>query len=255
MANDINLKSGLQNVDLNRKIYAKHLYERLEPGEAQTAVNQIRLFGAMTQIPANMESTISFSELKMRWDPINKSFVSNGRLGIGTIGNIQINKKVNGFIEIYKRNTGDWMIIYLELEPDKYYVFNYARGSMQVSSHNSLFTEPINDMRARERRVKVKAGQIPFNFVVGTKRELQRARERYNELTGKANTETSEDKINEDDSAVNDTENNDSTENNEIDNNEETTETETEKDEETNESIDGETNTDSNNTNTEDNNP
>ncbi|MDY0197515.1 MAG: hypothetical protein RBR68_06845 [Tenuifilaceae bacterium] len=190
MANEIREKSGLLNVDLNRKIYSKYLYERLEPGEAQTGMNQIRLFGAMTQIPISMESTITFSELRMRWDPINKSFVSNGKLGIGTIGNIQVNKKVDGFIEIYKRNTGDWMIIYLELEPDKYYVFNYARGSMQVSSHNTLFNEPINKMRARERRVKVKAGEIPFNFVVGTRRELQRARDRYYEITGKIATES-----------------------------------------------------------------
>ena len=101
-----------------------------------------------------------------------------------------ISKKVDGFIEIYKRNTGDWMIMYLELEPNKYYVFNYARGSMQVSSHNTLFNEPINKMRARERRVKVKAGEIPFNFVVGTRRELQRARDRYYEITGKIATES-----------------------------------------------------------------
>jgi hypothetical protein len=185
MANDITQKPGLLNVDLNRKIYSKYLYERLEPSEAQTNINQIRLFGAMTQIPSSMESSITFSELRMRWDPVNKSFVSNGKLGIGTIGYTQINKKVDGFIEIYKRNTGDWIIIYIEVEPDKYYVFNYARGSMQVSSHNPLFNDPINNMRTRERSVKVKAGQIPYNFVVGTRRELQRARERYYEITGK----------------------------------------------------------------------
>lgn len=211
MANDIIQKSGLLNVDLNRKIYSKYLYERLEPGEAQTNINQIRLFGNMTQIPSSMESTITFSELRMRWDPVNKSFVSNGKLGIGTIGNIQVNKKVDGFIEIYKRNTGDWIVIYLELEPDKYYVFNYARGSMQVSSHNPLFNDPINNMRTRERSVKVKAGQIPFNFVVGTRRELQRARERYYEITGKIPDES---EVNQGNLENQETENSTSNENN-----------------------------------------
>jgi hypothetical protein len=139
----------------------------------------------MTEIPKGLESTITFADLKMAWDQSNTSFVSKGKIGIGTIGGIQVNKRVDGFVEIYKRNTGDWMIIYLELSPSKYYVFYYNRGAMQVSSHNPLFTDPIKDMRTRERRVRVPAGQIPYNFVVGTRRELQRAQERYNQLLGR----------------------------------------------------------------------
>ncbi|HPI69973.1 MAG TPA: hypothetical protein PLF99_01470, partial [Tenuifilaceae bacterium] len=74
--------------------------------------------------------------------------------------------------------------MYLQITPEKYYVFYYVKGSMQVSSHNAAFTDPIKAMKSRDRRVKVKAGQIPYNFVVGTKRELQRVRERYSQLTG-----------------------------------------------------------------------
>ncbi len=185
ISNDIAQTSGLMNVDLNRKIYFNYLHERLGAGEALKGINQIRLFGALSQIHPDMASTITFADLKMRWDPVNRSFVSRGKLGIGTIGNVQVNKKVDGFIELYKTNTGDRMIIYLELGKDKYYVFHYARGSMQASSHNPLFTEPINKMKPRERKVKVKAGQIPYNFVVGTRRELDRARLRYDELIGR----------------------------------------------------------------------
>lgn len=190
LSNEIAQTSGLTGVDLNRRPYLNYLQERLDPSEAQKGVHQIRLFGALTQIPSALESTITFADLKMRWDPTNNSFVSRGKLGIGTIGDVQVNKKVDGFIEIYKSNTGDRMIMYLELAKDKYYVFHYARGSMQVSSHNPLFTEPINKMKTRDRRVKVKAGQIPFNFVVGTRRELDRARLRYDELIGRASDDT-----------------------------------------------------------------
>lgn len=185
MASEILQIPSLPVVDLNRRIYSNHLLERLSYNEAQTAINQIRLFGTMTEIPNDMESTISFSEIRMRWDHQNRSFVSVGKLGIGTLGNTQVNRKVDGFVEIIKRNTGDWMMVYIELSPEKYYVFYYVRGSLQVSSHNSMFTDPINAMKNRDRRVRVKAGQIPFNFLVGTRRELQRARERYAELTGR----------------------------------------------------------------------
>jgi len=184
MANEIISHSGLSSVDLNRKVFHKALYERTNQSEAIAAINQIKLFGAMSQIPSGFQNTITFNDLKMKWDHLNRSFVSYGKIGIGTIGNLQVNKKVDGFIEILKRNTGDWMMMYLQLSPDKYYVFYYVKGSMQVSSHNAAFTDPIKDMKSRDRRIKVKAGQIPFNFVVGTRRELQRVRERYAELTG-----------------------------------------------------------------------
>ena len=39
-------------------------------------------------------------------------------------------------------------------------------------------------MKNRDRRIKVKPGQIPYNFLVGTRRELQRARDRYAEILG-----------------------------------------------------------------------
>ncbi|MDX9845737.1 MAG: hypothetical protein RBT74_02030 [Tenuifilaceae bacterium] len=191
MATDILAQPGLGGTDQSRKVFHKYLYQVADPKDAQTAINQINLFGAMTQLPKGLESSITFSELKLRWDHKNTSFVSNGKIGIGSIGGIQVNKKVDGFVEIIKRNTGDWMMIYLELAPEKYYVFYYVRGALQVSSHNSLFTDPIKEMKSRDRRVKVKAGQIPYNFVVGTRRELQRAQERYNQLLGRPVEENS----------------------------------------------------------------
>ncbi|HOP02894.1 MAG TPA: hypothetical protein PL017_02235 [Tenuifilaceae bacterium] len=185
------LSQGLPSVDLNRKVFTKTLFERTDYEVAQAAINQIKLFGAMSEIPKGLESTITFSDLKMKWDPKNRSFVSYGKIGVGTLGGVQVNKKVDGFIEILKRGSGDWLMMYFQLSNDKYYYFYYNRGSMQVSSHNPAFTEPIKQMKSRERKVKVKPGQIPFNFVVGTKRELARVKERYAELTGIAPTSTS----------------------------------------------------------------
>jgi hypothetical protein len=184
MANEIITHPGLPGVDLNRKVFQKALYERSTPREAEAAINQIKLFGAMSQIPSGFQNTITFADIKMKWDPLNRSFVSYGKIGIGTIGNIQVNKRVDGFVEILKLNTGDRMMMYLELAPNKYYVFYYVRGSMQVSSHNPAFTDPIKEMKSKDRKVKVKLGQIPYNFVVGTKRELETVRARYQKLSG-----------------------------------------------------------------------
>ncbi len=182
MAADINSNIMLEGVDLKRKIYRKTLYERLTPRDAAIALNQINLFGAMSQTPKDFESTITLAEVKLRWNPKTRSLISVGKLGIGTIGNIQVNKKVNGYLEIVKRRSGDFMTLYFHLGDTKYYVFTYTKGSMQVSSDNLAFVNPILAQKASERRVKVPLGQQKYYYSVGTNRELNMARQRYKQL-------------------------------------------------------------------------
>lgn len=182
MATELNSFPLVESVDLKRKIYKKTLYENLEPKDALIALNQINLFGAMSQVPSGFESTITLADVKLKWNKKTRSFVSSGKIGIGTIGNIQVNKKLNGFLEIVKRRSGDFMTLYIHLGEDKYYVFTYTKGAMQVSSSNPAFVEPIKLMKASERKVKVPLGQQRYNFLIGTSKELSMARERYKQI-------------------------------------------------------------------------
>jgi hypothetical protein len=160
----------------------KTLYELIEPQDAAIALSQINLFGAPTQVPKGFESTITLAEVKLKWNQRTRSFISLGKIGIGAIGNIQVNKKVYGYIEIYKRRSGDYMTLYLHLGDEKYYVFTYTKGAMQVSSDNEAFVAPIKLMKASERKVKVPLGQQRYNFLIGTRTELNAARKRYKQL-------------------------------------------------------------------------
>lgn len=182
MATDLNSFPLLEKVDLSRKIIKKTLYESVEQKDAATALSQIKLFGAPTQIPQGFESTITLADLKLKWNQKTRSFISSGKLGIGTIGNIQVNKKVKGFIEIVKRRSGDFMTLFLDLGENKYYVFTYTKGVMQVSSNNDAFVSPIKLMKASERKVKVPLGQQKYNFLIGTNVGLNNAQQRYKQI-------------------------------------------------------------------------
>lgn len=184
MASDLNSLIALDKVDLSRKIIKKTLYECIDPKDATTALSQIKLFGAPTQMPKGFESTITLADLKLKWNQKTRSFISNGKIGIGTVGNIQINKKVNGFIEITKRRSGDFMTLYINLGEDKYYVFTYTKGSMQVNSHNPEFINPISAQKSSERKVKVTLGKQKYYYLVGTSSELNKARIRYKQIIG-----------------------------------------------------------------------
>ena len=182
MATDLNSFPLLDKVDLSRKIVKKVLYESVEPKDAAIALSQINLFGAPTQTPKGLESTITLAEVKLKWNQRTRSFISSGKLGIGTIGNIQVNKKLNGYIEIVKRRSGDFMTLYFDLGDDKYYVFSYTKGAMQVSSNNDAFVSPIKLLKSSDRKVKVPLGQQKYNYLIGTSTGLNAARERYKQF-------------------------------------------------------------------------
>ena len=182
MAAELNSAITLDKVDLNRKIYKKALYEWVDSSEIKAALNQLTLFGAFSQIPKGYEATMILNEVKMRWDPVRKSFYSKGKLGIGSIGNIQVNKFVNGYIEIFKKRSGDLMTLYIHLGDDKYYVFTYTKSVMQVSSDNQEFILPIKQQKSSEQRLKVKPGEPGYRFLIGTKKDLEQARQRYKQL-------------------------------------------------------------------------
>ena len=182
MAAELNGAITLDKVDLGRKLYKKALYEWIDSSQIKTALNQLTLFGSFSQIPKGYEATMVLSEVKLKWDPIRKSFYSKGKIGIGTVGNIQINKFVNGYFEIFKRRSGDLMTLYIHLGDDKYYVFTYTKSVMQVSSSNPDFILPIKTQKSSEQKVKVRPGQPGYRFLLGTKKDLDIARERYKQL-------------------------------------------------------------------------
>jgi hypothetical protein len=182
MANQIGGAITAEQVDLKRKLYRKMLYDWLTPDELPLVLNQISLFGAPTQTPKSLESTITLADVKLKWDAKRKSFVSEGKLGIGTIGNIQVNRYVNGFLEFYKGRNRDWMILHIHLGDNEYYSFYYVNGVMYVNATNPEFYNPIDMQKARERRVKADKRGRSFKYMIGSKRELNRALKRYKEI-------------------------------------------------------------------------
>ncbi|MGE0078728.1 MAG: hypothetical protein AB7S48_12785 [Bacteroidales bacterium] len=205
MAAEINGAITLKKVDLSRKIYRKALYEWIDSSEIHATLNQLNLFGAFNQTPKGYNATMVLNDIKLKWDPVRKSFVSKGQIGIGSLGNVQVNKFVNGYLEIFKKRSGDLMTLYIHLGDDRYYVFTYTKSVMQVSSSNQDFVLPIKEQKSSEQRIKVKPGQPEYRFLLGTKKDLDQARQRYNQLMfgieTKPDVDKSEEKVKEENSA------------------------------------------------------
>ena len=87
--------------------------------------------GKIKKMPELLEKPIFIGDIRYKWNPNRKSYVSYGDIGIANINKKQIMKYVKGKIVISKKLTGNDLTIYLQLDKDNFYYFNYKKGLMK----------------------------------------------------------------------------------------------------------------------------
>jgi hypothetical protein len=172
MTNEIDSFPKLKGNDINRPIYKKGIASFVGPSLASALFEELALYGSNKQLPPELNHTIVFTDLKLKWNQESKTYRSYGKIGIGSILNKEVNKLVDGHIEISKKRTGDMFDVYLELGPGKYYYFGYTRGVMQVLSHNREFLSAIDALKPKERMLSVKGNLAPYIYLVSTNAKL-----------------------------------------------------------------------------------
>jgi len=119
-------------------------------------------------MPVDMLHTLNITSLNLRWNHETRSYQSIGKIGVGNILNTQINKLVEGFIEITKRRSGDYMDIYLKLDAKNYYYFGYTRGVMQAYSSDNGFVNAIRNLSLKQRQMDIAKGETSYIYMVSS---------------------------------------------------------------------------------------
>lgn len=182
MARDFASRESLPKLDQAQDVFLMGLRERLPYARYERAKQQIELFGEVNEPITEIIDPLVFTDLQMTWDQANRSFVSVGRLGLGFIGGQYIGRKVNGFLEIVKRVSGDTFTLYLEPEPGTYYLFTLSGISLYVASSDQDFLKIISKTSKKNRRLAPK-GKLPkYIYDVGTTTDTYNAQVRYRQL-------------------------------------------------------------------------
>ncbi|MBN8702978.1 MAG: hypothetical protein J0M08_07930 [Bacteroidetes bacterium] len=165
MADEIGIYfTNLPLTDFSRPLYEKGLRELVGKAEADKLISQVNLYGSFKKFPDELKYSILFNDLKFKWNPTTKSYLSVGKIGVGSILKTQVNKYVDGFIEIERKKSGDNLNIYLELDGTNWYYFNYSRGLMQAISSNESFNNIIKELKSDKRQMKTEKGQAAYQF-------------------------------------------------------------------------------------------
>jgi hypothetical protein len=119
-------------------------------------------------LPEKLQHTFTFTDLTLKYSQATKSYVSIGKIGIGNMGELQVNKYVDGRIELVQKRGGDRLTIYLELSPSEWYFFYYSNGVMQALSSKREWNDIIINTNADDRQLKAKDGEKAYSYYIST---------------------------------------------------------------------------------------
>jgi hypothetical protein len=165
-------EQNLPGVNLVRPEFTKGLIDILGEKEADKVISDLQLFGKFRKYPSELEHTITFTDIKFKWNYATRSYISYGPIGIGSIGKDQVNKYVDGYVEIERKRTGDVLSIYLEFEKGKYwYFFNYRNNLMQSISANTEYNAVIQELKDEKRTKKESKEGEEYSFIISNLRK------------------------------------------------------------------------------------
>ena len=162
-------KSELEPTEMNDN-YELTLRELMKKEEAEDMISKMGLSKSV-KVPNELRKTIFFNQLNLVWNEETKSYISQGKIGIGNFGKTPVNMKFDGGVELVQKRGYTDLTIYLEISPSKYYVFNYRSqtGLMMVYTTNKEFVEKMREIKTDKRRIKREGATRMYQFQMGPK--------------------------------------------------------------------------------------
>ncbi len=98
------------------------------------------------KLVSDLQKTIFFSELNMKWNPATRSMMSDGDMGINSFEKYRLERKVKGRLEITKRRSGDDFVLYIQSPKNgSWYFFKYQKNILYIVASDLLFNQYIKD--------------------------------------------------------------------------------------------------------------
>ncbi len=181
MAKTINGEAELEGSNLGREAFKEAANQLLKEKERDRFLSDIENYGAPEKLPDEFINTILFSDVNLKWTPEAISFLSDGKLGIGSLGKYQVNKKLEGYLEIQRKRRGDEIYLYLEVDRSTFYYFEYKRNILNVYSSDDILMDIIKNKDIDDRKNQEK-GLPTFTYTIGTKGKMRRFLSRMENL-------------------------------------------------------------------------
>lgn len=140
-----------------------------EPSEK--LINDLVMNGSFKNIPKKLQESVVITGLDLIWDPNEESFISNGRMGIVSLGKASVFQQIQGKLELKRSRSGDSFVLYLHGDEENWYYFEFKLNKLNVTTSDMTFYEILADIKADKRKIKDKEGNsYLFQYMSSSKR-------------------------------------------------------------------------------------
>ncbi len=154
-----------------RQVWTRGMKTILGNEAADKLTTEFNLYGAPKKVPQQLQQSIFITDLKLHWDKSLQAYRNSGPVGIGFIGKSAVSRLLKGYVEIQKRRAGDVFNMYLEVDKNNWWYFNYSRGIMQAISSDPKFNDAIQNMKPEKRIADKKDDKPAYEFMLSTDRK------------------------------------------------------------------------------------
>ena len=174
MADDIRMIPTLKTVTISSDFNRKALRDLLGEKAAATLTEELQLFGVARSLPQEYNYRFLLNDVTLVWNPNTMSFISQGKIGIGFIGNQPLNVYVDGWVELQRKRSGDLLDIYLKANDNVWYWFSYFRGILMSYSSNMSYNDLLSSIKEKQRKDPGARGGSEFQYMIGLPDRLER---------------------------------------------------------------------------------
>ncbi len=98
-----------------------------------------------------INKSIVLSNVTLNWSPDQKSFYSTGEIGLASVLKEEIDVKTTGYLEIPQTGDREEFTLYFELDPDKWYYFQFDGRTIKTLSSSEEYNAIITDPKAKDK--------------------------------------------------------------------------------------------------------
>jgi hypothetical protein len=179
MATEILAYPEQKQMDLAKTYYEKMLRELLGLERSDKLISELSIKGEIKKMPDEILKPIVFGDVRMKWNGPEQSWLSEGDIGIATILKKPIYRYVKGKIHLERKRSGDIMTIFLMLDDQTWYFFQYSRNYLYTFSSDQQFNTMISELKDDKRKLDGGKDLPAYQFSITNRRKVDDFRERF----------------------------------------------------------------------------
>ncbi len=166
-------------VDIVKTPYERSMRQVLGKEKSDKLISELSIKGEIRKLPDELIRSLVLAEVKLRWNPEDQAWQSQGPIGVATILKKPVFRYVKGKVEVQRKRSGDVFTILLMLDDQTYWFFTYARGQMLVYSSDIAWNTMLSELKEDKTKRKGEKDEPDFSFMLTNKNKVNTFRDRF----------------------------------------------------------------------------